>query len=142
MKKQVVLCAVLVLVGCKKKTEEGAAPPAPPTDPKLLEASAKPQVPEPPPAPDPKVVERGAYLAKAGACVTCHTAMGPTGPDFAHAYGGGLEMPDVIGTWRSPNITPDKSTGIGNWTDEQIGRAIREGVRPDGAQLYSIMPYL
>jgi hypothetical protein len=68
--------------------------------------------------------------------------MGPNGPDLEHAYAGGLEMPDTIGTWRTPNITPDKSSGIGSWTDEQIARAIREGVRPDGSKLFAIMPYM
>jgi len=84
---------------------------------------------------------RGAYLVHAAGCLVCHTAMGPSGPDLANAGGGGLEMPEVLGTWRSPNITPDKATGIGNWTADQIARAIREGTRPDGTQLYSIMPY-
>jgi mono/diheme cytochrome c family protein len=84
---------------------------------------------------------RGAYVVDASGCLVCHTAMGPGGPDVANAGAGGLEMPGTIGTWRSPNITPDKATGIGNWTDDQIARAIREGTRPDGTQLYSIMPY-
>lgn len=92
--------------------------------------------------PDAKLVERGAYIAKAGGCLVCHTAIGPTGPDFANAGAGGLEMPDAIGLWRTPNITPDKGTGIGNWTDEQIIAAVRTGVRPDGKKLYPIMPYM
>src|SRR5262249_44604943 len=133
MNKRILLCAVLALAGCKKKAEESsAAQPTP--DPKAVAPEPKKE-PEPPPGPDPKLVERGAYIAKAAACVVCHTAIGPTGPDLEHPFAGGLEMPDVIGTWRSPNITQDKSTGIGNWTDEQIARSIREGVRPDGAQL-------
>lgn len=93
-------------------------------------------------APDPKLVERGAYLAGLMGCGFCHMPMGPHGPDLARAFAGGLEVPEVFGTWRSPNITPDKGTGIGNWTDEQIIAAVREGVRPDGGQLYPIMPYL
>lgn len=94
------------------------------------------------PAADPKLVERGAYVAKASACVICHTAIGPTGPDLDHAFAGGLEMPDPMGTWRTPNITQDRSTGIGSWTDEQIIAAVREGTRPDGSGLYAIMPYM
>jgi cytochrome c553 len=94
------------------------------------------------PGPEAKLVERGAYVAKASGCLVCHTAIGPTGPDFANVGGGGLEMPDPIGTWRTPNITPDKGTGIGNWTDEQIIAAVRTGVRPDGKTLYPIMPYM
>lgn len=141
MRKLLVLCAVsaalVMAAGCKKK-EEQATPPPTPAEPKVTEAKK----PEPPPGPDPKVVERGAYLAKAGACLVCHTAMGPQGPDLANVGGGGLEMVEKFGTWRSPNITPDKATGIGNWTDEQIAASIREGVRPDGKQLYPIMPYM
>jgi mono/diheme cytochrome c family protein len=86
-------------------------------------------------------IARGTYLVHATGCLVCHTAAGPSGPDLANLGAGGLEMPEALGTWRSPNITPDKATGIGNWTDEQIARAIREGTRPDGTQLYSIMPY-
>ena len=139
MKKLLVVCAALALAGgCKKKAEEK---PAPAPDPKMAETE-KPKTPEPPPGPDPKVVERGAYLVKAGGCLVCHTAMGPQGPDLANAGAGGLEMPDPIGTWRTPNITPDKGTGIGNWTDVQIMAAIREGVRPDGKKLFPIMPYM
>ena len=84
---------------------------------------------------------RGAYVVHASGCLVCHTAQGPNGLDVANLGGGGNDTPDPAGTWRSPNITPDKATGIGNWTDEQIARAIREGTRPDGTQLYSIMPY-
>ena len=140
MKKTVLVCAVLAaLAGCKKKQEEAATtnPPAEATE-KAVE-KAKPAEP---PGPDSKLVDHGAYIAKAAACAVCHTAIGPTGPDFANAFAGGLEMPDAIGTWRTPNITQDKSTGIGNWTDEQIIAAVREGVRPDGAGLYAIMPFM
>src|SRR5262245_15787821 len=140
MKKLLVVCAALAIAaGCKKKQREQPAPPTP--DPKLTEPK-KPEPPPPPPGPDPKVVERGAYLVKAGACLVCHTAMGAQGPDMANVGGGGLEMKEKFGTWRSPNITPDKTTGIGSWTDDQIAAAIREGVRPDGKQLTPIMPYM
>jgi cytochrome c553 len=140
MNKTVLVCAVLAAVaGCKKKQEEQPAATPPPAPEKAVE-QAKPDTPVP--GPDPKLVERGAYVAKAAACAICHTAIGPTGPDLANAFAGGLEMPDAIGTWRTPNITQDKSTGIGNWTDEQIIAAVREGVRPDGAGLYAIMPFM
>src|SRR5262249_16287345 len=116
MNKLLVLCALLA--ACNKKKEE-APPPAPPTPTEAPKAVEKPKAPEAP-APDPKVVARGAYIASAGGCVVCHTAMGPQGPDVANAFAGGLEMPDPMGTWRTPNITQDKSTGIGSWTDDQI----------------------
>lgn len=137
-----VVCAWLVAFGgCNKRAD--APPPAnqpPPEQPKMVEA-VRPKAPEAP-RPDPKLLARGAYLVKATGCAVCHTAIGPKGPDLAHAFAGGLEMPDPIGTWRTPNITPDKSTGIGSWTDDQIAAAIREGVRPDGGGLYAIMPYM
>lgn len=129
--------AVALAIGCNKKDKKEPPPPPPPPVTATADAAA-----EQPPGPDPKVVERGAYLAKAGACLVCHTAMGPQGPDLANVGGGGLEMKEKFGTWRSPNITPDKGTGIGNWTDEQIAAAIREGIRPDGTKLTPIMPYM
>jgi mono/diheme cytochrome c family protein len=136
------LVSVVVIVACAIgcKSHEAPAPGAnaakvaPPADPKP-EAVPVAAVPAQTP------VERGAYLANATGCPVCHTGIGPHGPDMDHAYAGGLEMPDAIGTWISPNITQDKGTGIGGWTDDQIARAIRQGLRPDGAQLYPIMPY-
>jgi cytochrome c553 len=144
MKKLLLVCGVLALAaGCKKKPAEQAPPPAPVGSGSAAAGSgAGSAVAATPAAPDPKLVERGAYLAKAGACLVCHTAMGPTGPDLEHPGAGGLEMPDPIGTWRTPNITPDKGTGIGNWTDDQVIAAFRQGVRPDGAKLFPIMPYM
>lgn len=87
------------------------------------------------PAPDQQLVKRGEYLAKAGDCVACHTAAG--GKPFA----GGLAMATPIGTVYSSNITPDKQNGIGNYTEEDFDRAVRHGIRQDGATLYPAMPY-
>ena len=111
---------------------------APNTNVDVGSGSAKPE----PPKPDAKLVERGDYLSKMLGCPFCHTAIGPNGPDTARAFAGGLEVPDKFGTWRSPNITPHKGSGIGTWTDDQIAAAIREGVRPDGRRLFPMMPYL
>ncbi len=142
MKPSMVVGVVLALAACSKQDDKGAVSKDPPVAPasKVVE-KVTPKQPEVA-AVDPKVVARGAYIAKAAACGVCHTALGPTGPDLANAFAGGFEMNDVIGTWRSPNITPNKSSGIGGWTDAQIAAAVREGVRPDGSQLYPIMPYL
>jgi len=93
------------------------------------------------PKPDPKLVARGEYLAKLLGCPFCHMPMGPKGPDFTRPFAGGMEVPEKFGTWRAPNITPHKGTGIGTWTEEQIITAIREGKRPDGSKLFPIMPY-
>lgn len=87
----------------------------------------------PPPAND--AVSRGAYLARAGDCVACHTA--PDGPPFA----GGLPMPSPIGTIYSSNITPDARTGIGGYTFEDFDQAVRHGVAKDKGSLYPAMPY-
>ncbi len=88
----------------------------------------------PTPSADPSV-ERGRYLAKAGDCISCHT--GPGAAPFA----GGLPMKTPFGTIVSSNITPDKSAGIGDYTEADFARALREGVRRDGKHLYPAMPY-
>jgi mono/diheme cytochrome c family protein len=88
-------------------------------------------------AADPDTVARGAYLADAAGCDNCHT-------DRAHGgqpYAGGLALATPFGTFYSPNITPDPETGIGRWTDQQFLLALREGVRPDGANYFPVFPY-
>jgi mono/diheme cytochrome c family protein len=127
------------LAGCGKKAD-GPIPKDDPDKVERIHVASRPDAATVSP-PDTQLA-RGAYVVKAAGCLVCHTALGPAGPDFANAGAGGLEMPDaVVGTWRSPNITPDKASGIGSWTDDQIARAIREGTRPDGTQLYAIMPF-
>jgi hypothetical protein len=141
MKNLLVVSAVLALAsGCAKKKEENKTPPQPMAGSGSAEVGSGSAAAAP--AADPKLVERGAYLAKAGGCLVCHTALGPQGPDMANMGGGGLQMAEKFGTWTSPNITADKGSGIGNWTDDQIIAAVREGVRPDGSKLYPIMPYM
>lgn len=80
-------------------------------------------------------IERGRYLATAGDCAGCHTAEG--GQPFA----GGLAVETPFGAIVSTNITPDKETGIGLYTDDQFVRAVTHGIRRDGAHLYPAMPY-
>jgi mono/diheme cytochrome c family protein len=78
---------------------------------------------------------RGQYIfALAGGCA-CHTA--PKGIEHT----GTRAFPIPFGTVYSTNITQDKETGLGNWTDEQISDAIVKGVRPDGARILPVMPY-
>ncbi|MBJ9975013.1 cytochrome c [Pseudomonas sp. S75] len=84
----------------------------------------------------PALIERGAYLARVGDCVACHTARGSD-----KAFAGGLGIASPIGTLYATNITPDKRTGIGNWTYGQFERALRRGVGHDGSALYPAMPY-
>jgi mono/diheme cytochrome c family protein len=86
-------------------------------------------------------LERGRYLMKSiVACGNCHTPQGPNGPVPGMELAGGLMMDDDAFTVRTPNITPDRATGIGAWTDEQLIVAIREGKRPDGSLIRPPMP--
>jgi mono/diheme cytochrome c family protein len=80
-------------------------------------------------------VTRGEYLTRAADCVACHTA--PGGKPFA----GGLAFPLPFGSLYSTNITPDKDTGIGAWSDEDFVKALHEGVGRDGKHLYPAFPY-
>ena len=80
-------------------------------------------------------IERGRYLAITSDCVSCHTV--PGGKPFA----GGRPIETPFGNIVAPNITPDLATGIGTWSDEAFGAAVRSGVRPNGARLYPAMPY-
>ncbi len=80
---------------------------------------------------------RGAYLAKAGGCLACHTAEAKGSIEFA----GGNALKTPFGTFYGPNITPDPKAGIGNWSEEDFIRAMRHGRRPDGANYYPAFPY-
>ncbi len=81
------------------------------------------------------LVARGRSLSQAADCMPCHTA--PGGQPFA----GGRALNTPFGTLTSPNITPDPATGIGRWTADAFFRALHEGIRADGADLYPVMPY-
>lgn len=84
---------------------------------------------------DANLIARGEYLTKAADCVACHTTK--DGKPFA----GGLAFKTPMGTLYSPNITPDKATGIGSWTDEEFLRALHEGKGKNGENLYPAFPY-
>jgi mono/diheme cytochrome c family protein len=87
-------------------------------------------------------VERGRYLVEGlGACANCHTPKGPQGPVAGKHLAGGFEIAESFGVAIAPNITPDRATGIGAWTDDDIIRAIREGKHRDGRTLGPPMPY-
>jgi mono/diheme cytochrome c family protein len=81
------------------------------------------------------VVKRGEYLARAADCMVCHTGAGGA------QYAGGLAIPLPFGTLYSTNITPDKATGIGDYSDADFLNAVQRGVRRDGTRLYPAMPY-
>jgi mono/diheme cytochrome c family protein len=82
-------------------------------------------------------IERGEYLLRAAGCLSCHTDVKNDGPPLS----GGRSLKTAFGTFYSPNITPDAKTGIGTWTDEEFVRALRHGVRPDGAHYFPVFPY-
>ncbi len=89
-------------------------------------------------------VERGRYLVETIAgCGNCHTPRGPGGVFAAdkHMAGGFVVVDEKPFRAVALNITPDKETGIGNWTDAQIAKAIREGIRPDGSLIGPPMPF-
>jgi mono/diheme cytochrome c family protein len=85
--------------------------------------------------PDPDLIAKGEYLARAGDCIACHTAR--EGRTFA----GGLAMPTPFGTLFTSNITPDPETGIGKWTADQFYQMMHTGRSPDGGLLYPAMPF-
>jgi mono/diheme cytochrome c family protein len=86
-------------------------------------------------ATDDPLVKQGEYLVRAGDCVSCHTA--PGGKPFA----GGLYMPTPFGDISTPNITPDKATGIGDWSDDDFYRAMHEGIGRNKEYLYPVFPF-
>jgi mono/diheme cytochrome c family protein len=94
----------------------------------------------------PERLARGKYLAEGpAACFHCHsehTFTDPRYPIVEAKKGAGWVMPiPELNNIASRNITPDQETGIGAWTDDEIARAIREGVRKDGSALFPVMPY-
>ena len=94
----------------------------------------------------PARLERGKYLANSMGCVYCHSPHDWTKPDEAippGMEGAGQQLPytDLPGRVIAPNLTPDKETGAGDWSDDMLARAIREGIGHDGRTLFPIMPY-
>ncbi len=96
----------------------------------------------------PARLERGRYMVNAVfGCLACHSERDQNAPGMpaladklgaGTVFGEGSELPGRI---FAPNLTPDKETGAGNWTDDMLARAIREGVGHDGRALFSVMPY-
>lgn len=94
----------------------------------------------------PQRLERGQYLVNSVmGCAGCHSDQDfskPGAPPLASKFAAGVAWTASDTPWLvAPNITPDKETGVGNWTDDALARAIREGVSNDGRALFPIMPY-
>lgn len=81
--------------------------------------------------------KRGAYLARAGGCIGCHSDFAGGGRPLA----GGAPIGTGFGSFVPPNITPDPNHGIGAWTREDFARALRQGVSPEGRPYYPAFPY-
>src|SRR5437588_1098809 len=81
-------------------------------------------------------VERGRYLANAADCGSCHTI-----PGSEHPFSGGRPIETPFGILAAPNITPDRETGIGDWTNDEFDAAVRRGISRNGARLYPAMPF-
>jgi mono/diheme cytochrome c family protein len=86
-------------------------------------------------APTAANLARGAYLARAGDCMACHTARGGA------EYAGGRPLDTPFGRLYAPNITPDPATGIGAWNADDFWRALHNGKSRDGRLLYPAFPY-
>lgn len=85
-----------------------------------------------------KLIQEGEYLAKMGDCISCHTDVQKGGAPYA----GGLPLATPFGTFYSPNITPDKETGIGSWSEEDFIRALKKGRSPQGSNYFPVFPYV
>lgn len=84
---------------------------------------------------DPALIKKGEYVARTSDCVACHTTLG------GETYAGGLPMLTPLGAIYSTNITPDKQTGIGNYSFDDFKNAVKHGVAPGNRALYPAMPY-
>src|ERR1700692_294938 len=85
--------------------------------------------------PSAEAIARGKALTEAADCASCHTA------DPAKPFAGGKKIDTPFGGIYSPNLTPDRDTGIGVWSDEEFHRALHSGVAPDGSRYYPAFPY-
>ncbi len=86
-------------------------------------------------APSEGLIARGAYLARAGNCMGCHTARGGA------AYAGGRGVDTPFGTVFTSNLTPDERTGLGSWSSSHFWRAMHNGKSKNGRLLYPAFPY-
>jgi mono/diheme cytochrome c family protein len=98
-------------------------------------AATSPNPASPPPPDQAALIAKGKYLATAGDCISCHTAPG------GQLMAGGLGMDTPFGKIYTPNITPDKDTGIGKWNDDQFYRVLHDGIGGHGQYLYPAMPF-
>ena len=84
---------------------------------------------------EPTQIQRGEYLARAGDCVSCHTAK------QGEPFSGGDRLNTPFGYMLAPNITSDPDTGIGRWSADDFYRSLHDGVNRRGQDMYPTMPY-
>src|SRR6266481_7571049 len=82
-----------------------------------------------------ETIAHGKALVEAGDCASCHTT------DAAKPFAGGKRIDTPFGGIYSPNLTPDRDTGLGAWSDDDFYRALRYGVAPNGSRYYPAFPY-
>src|SRR6266699_4744010 len=85
--------------------------------------------------PSADTVARGKALSEAADCASCHTA------DPSKPFAGGKRIDTPFGGIYAPNLTPDRETGLGAWSDDAFYQALRFGVAPDGSRYYPAFPY-
>jgi mono/diheme cytochrome c family protein len=87
------------------------------------------------------LVKRGDYLVNGiMTCGNCHSPKGPPAATAGKDFSGGLSWDEPPFKVTAPNITPDKETGVGNWTDAELKTVLRTGIRPNGVHVAMIMP--
>lgn len=89
-----------------------------------------------------QLVERGRYLAAIGNCAVCHSPRDKANKPIPDTLSGGVigRKQRGVGVFWAPNLTSDKETGLGAWTDREVIDAVRKGTRPDGRVLAPVMP--
>jgi mono/diheme cytochrome c family protein len=85
--------------------------------------------------PSDEMIAHGKAMVEASDCASCHTA------DPAKPFAGGKRIDTPFGAIYAPNLTPDRETGIGAWTEADFIRALRYGIAPDGSRYYPAFPY-
>jgi len=85
--------------------------------------------------PSAETIARGKSLVEAGDCASCHTL------DPAKPFAGGKRIDTPFGGIYAPNLTPDRETGLGGWSEANFYQALRFGVAPDGSRYYPAFPY-
>jgi mono/diheme cytochrome c family protein len=90
---------------------------------------------------DTDLVKRGSYLVNGIlTCGNCHSPKGPAGDIAEKAFSGGLSWDEAPFKVTAPNITPDKETGIGNYTDAELKEVLRKGIKRNGVPVAMVMP--